>query len=134
MNQNRHTFAKIMCGESGLAKGADVSAKYELKKVYFWFVYSLGWVTRDDGIVEYATHYDRRHNVNVMVSYVFGGLDQWQVDLRWNYGSGFAFSRTMGSYPDLTFSNNIGDDYLQQNETVGTLYEETNGGRFTRFS
>lgn len=119
--------------ESGMAKGADVSAKYEMKQMYVWFVYSLGWVNRNDGIVEYATHYDRRHNVNVLVSYVFGDLDQWQVDLRWNYGSGFAFSRTMGNYPNLNFSNNIGDDYLQQNETVGTLYEETNGGRLPDF-
>lgn len=119
--------------ESGLAKGADVSAKYELKKMYFWFVYSLGWVTRNDGIVEYATHYDRRHNVNMMVSYVFGSLDQWQLDLRWNYGSGFAFSRTTGNYPNLAFGSNIGDDFLHQNETVGTLYEETNGGRLPDF-
>jgi len=119
--------------ESGIAKGADVSAKYELKKMYFWAVYSLGWVTRNDGIVEYSTHYDRRHNVNLLVSYVFGSLDQWQIDLRWNYGSGFAFARTIGSYPTQNFNTDIGTNYPQQNETVGTLYEDINGGRLPDF-
>lgn len=119
--------------ESAIAKGADFSAKYELKKMYIWVAYSLGWVTRNDGIIEYPTHYDRRHNVNTLVSYVFGSLDQWQLDFRWNYGSGFAFSRTLGVYPSLNFGTNIGDDYLNQNETPGTLYEENNGGRLPDF-
>lgn len=119
--------------ESAIAKGADFSAKYELKKMYFWFAYSLGYVTRNDGIIEYPTHYDRRHNVNALISYVFGALDRWQLDFRWNYGSGFAFSRTLGNYPNLNFGSNIGDNYVQSNETPGTLFEETNGGRLPDF-
>lgn len=119
--------------ESAIAKGADFSAKYELKKVYVWFVYSLGYVTRNDGLISYPTHYDRRHNINTLVSYVFGSLDQWQLDFRWNYGSGFAFSQTIGSYPNLNFSGNIGDNYTQQNETIGNMFQETNEGRLPDF-
>jgi hypothetical protein len=119
--------------ESGMAKGADFTAKYELEKVYFWFVYSLGWVDRNDGIIEYPTHFDRRHNINMLVSYRFGGLDQWQFDVRWNYGTGFAFSRTLGNYPTQNFGTNIGGNYTQSNETFGWLYEDTNGGRLPDF-
>ncbi|MEI6348147.1 MAG: TonB-dependent receptor [Bacteroidota bacterium] len=119
--------------ESGMAKGADFTAKYELEKVYFWFVYSLGWVDRNDGIIQYPTHFDRRHNINMLVSYRFGGLDQWQFDVRWNYGTGFAFSRTLGNYPTQNFGTNIGGNYTQSNETFGWLYEDTNGGRLPDF-
>jgi hypothetical protein len=119
--------------ESGVAKGVDFTAKYDLQKIYVWFVYSLGWVDRNDGIIEYPTHYDRRHNINVLVSYMFGKLDQWQFDVRWNYGSGFAFSRTLGNYPELNFNSNIGNNYTSTNESIGWLYEETNGGRLPDF-
>jgi len=119
--------------ESGVAKGIDLSMKYELKKLYFWLSYSLGWVNRDDGIIQYVSHFDRRHNVNLMMSYVFGKLDSWQFDVRWNYGSGFAFAQTLGTYPSLDISGNIGSNYTSQNESIGYIYDEKNNGRLPDF-
>ena len=58
--------------ETGIAYGGDISAKWEYKRFYLSAVYSLNWVTRNDGVVIYRTHFDRRHNVNVLASYSFG--------------------------------------------------------------
>lgn len=58
--------------ETGTAKGVDVTLKYDYKRFYFWTVYSLGFVTREDEVREYIPHFDRRHNVNLVGSYTFG--------------------------------------------------------------
>ncbi len=50
-------------------------------------VYSLGKVTRFDGVTTYAPQFDRRHNVNLWMA--FKGEKDWGINLRWNFGSGF---------------------------------------------
>lgn len=115
--------------EDGSAQGIDLSVKCEYSKVYLWLAYSLGVVKRDDGEQTYYTHFDRRHNLNMLASYVFGKNGLWQLDVRWNYGSGFPFTQTQGYYPQLSFGS-IGDDYLSVNEQLAISYAENlNEGR-----
>ncbi|MGI6320462.1 MAG: TonB-dependent receptor [Bacteroidales bacterium] len=115
--------------ETGSAKGIDFNAKFQKGRYYLWTVYSLGWVNRNDGIVKYVTHFDRRHNVNFVFSTNWGKFAQWQFDLRWNYGSGFAFAQNIGIYPNITGSTGIDDDFISGNENLGFIYDETNSGR-----
>lgn len=115
--------------ERGYAYGADVTVKFEHKGLYLWAVYSLGWVHRYDGVVNYAPHFDRRHNLNILLSYAFGKRNSWQADLRWNYGSGFPFTKTQAYYPHYTPTGGIGDDYVTSNETLDFLLADLNGGR-----
>lgn len=115
--------------ETGTAKGIDLTAKFQKNKYYFWAVYSIGWVNRNDGIIEYVTHFDRRHNVNLVFSKNWGEYDQWQVDVRWNFGSGFAFAKNLGVYPNLIFDNGLNTNFTQTNEQLGFLFDETNSGR-----
>lgn len=115
--------------ETGVAKGIDFTAKYQKGKYYLWAVYSLGWVNRDDGIIKYVTHFDRRHNVNLVFSMNWGKYDNWQFDVRWNYGSGFAFAQNLGVFPNMVFDGGLNTDYTQTNEQLGFLYDETNSGR-----
>lgn len=98
--------------ETGKAKGVDVVLKYDYKRFYFWFVYSLGYVNQWDGVTEYRTHYDRRHNFNIVASYTFGKDRNWEADIRWNIGSGFPFKPTGGFYEDQNFSDGITTNYL----------------------
>jgi hypothetical protein len=46
--------------------------KYEEKNTYFWFVYSFGNVDRWDGNRWYDPVFDRRHNLNIVISQKFG--------------------------------------------------------------
>ena len=114
--------------ETGEAMGVDFVAKYDHKRLYFWAVYSLGYVKRYDGIEEYFPHFDRRHNVNLMASYTFGKNLDWEVGVRWNMGSGFPFTQTGGFYENVQIGS-VGDDPLNQNGFLGIEYGELNGGR-----
>ncbi len=118
--------------ETGNAYGGDVSVKFEYKGLYLWAVYSLGWVTRDDGVRKYVPHYDRRHNVNVLLSYSFGKRGSWQADVRWNYGSGFPFTKTRGFYP-LYNPSSISDDYITSNEELSFFLSDLNQGRLPSY-
>jgi hypothetical protein len=123
--------------ETGDAYGADISLKYEDKHWYIWAVYALGFVTREyekvteEGpkIVQYAPHFDRRHNINLIVTYTTGAKRQWEFSGRWNYGSGFPFTQVQGFYEYYSFQDGINFDYTITNGDLGVLYADLNQGR-----
>ncbi len=118
--------------EKGQAYGGDISLKYDYKGVYLWFVYSLGWVKRTDGNIEYYPHFDRRHNINLVASYAFGKRRSWEVNLRWNFGSGFPFTQTQAYYPHYD-PTHINDDYVAANENVYFLLADFNQSRLPSY-
>ena len=122
-------YKKDFIIESGDAYGIDFLIKYDYKRLYVWFVYSLGYVTRQDEYQEYVPYYDRRHNVNFLTTYVFGKGYDWEVSMRWNLGSGFAFTKRQGYYEEVSFINGIGNDYTSSNNSYGTIYDDINKGR-----
>ncbi len=115
--------------ETGYAFGVDFLVKYDQKKFYVWFVYSLGWVKRDDGGQIYNPHYDRRHNINLVTTYKFGEKESWNVSARWNLGSGFPFTQTGGFYEESDLFNSINYPYWQGNGSLGIIYGDLNTGR-----
>lgn len=119
--------------ETGDAEGVDFSFKYNYKKIYIWAAYSLAYVHRFDGVVHYVPHYDRRHNVNLLATYQFGKLDVWELNARWNYGSGFPFTQTQGFYESLTFPNGIQTNITTENGALGIIYGDYNTGRLSSY-
>ena len=119
--------------ESGDAEGVDVSLRYDYKRFHFWGVYSLCFIHRFDGLTWYVPVYDRRHNVNLTLSYVFGKRQGWEADARWNYGSGFPFTQTAGFYEQINFCD-IGSSVTSQNGTLGIIYSDYNKGRLPYYS
>ena len=123
--------------ETGSAYGFDVSLKYEDKHWYLWAVYALGFVNRqyekvvEEGVelVEYAPHFDRRHNVNVILTYTAGSKRQWEFSGRWNFGTGFPFTQVQGFYEYYSFQDGINFDYTTTNGDLGVLYGDLNAGR-----
>ncbi|MBU1719567.1 MAG: TonB-dependent receptor [Bacteroidetes bacterium] len=126
-------YSKDFILEQGDAKGVDFLLKYDKKKFYFWAVYSLAYVTRCDEFVDYVPHYDRRHNVNLVGVYRFGKKKSWEVNARWNFGSGFPFTKTQGFYESLDFTNGINTDYTNINGNLGIKYAELNTGRLSDY-
>lgn len=111
--------------ETGRSYGIDFVTKYTKGNFYLWTVYSLGYVKRWDGIQTYRPNFDRRHNVNVVSSYIFGKDENWEIDIRWNFGTGFPFTPTQGFYESLSFDD-INSDYVTQNGDMSILYGNLN--------
>lgn len=152
LNRNRTADdqGKNYLAEEGAAYGIDFSGTFEKDQLYLYAAYSLGYVTRDDGVQSYYAHFDRRHNVNFVASYSFrigkdkptdkgGKIEKpteypFEIGVRWNLGSGFPFTRTQGFYANQTFANGISTNYLTDNNDpntdLGVIYEEElNQGR-----
>lgn len=146
INRNRTASdgqGRNFLAETGDAYGLDFSATYDRKQLYLYASYSLGYVSRNDGINQFFAHFDRRHNVNFVGSYQFriGKLKEsprenvknrtihpFEVGVRWNMGSGFPFTRTQGFYANQTFLDGIGTNYLtdntRPNTDLGVIYED----------
>jgi hypothetical protein len=127
--------------ETGDAYGFDVSLKYEDKHWYLWAVYALGFVTREyekaveDGVelMQYAPHFDRRHNINLILTYTAGAKREWEFSGRWNFGTGFPFTQVQGFYEYYSFQDGINFDYTTTNGELGVLYGELNQGRLPTY-
>jgi hypothetical protein len=120
--------------ETGDAYGVDFVAKYSGKKTYLYAVYSLGKVTRWDGVRTYAPVFDRRHSVNLIGTYKFGKKQDWQVNARWNFGSGLPFTQTQGYYQNITFQDGSGTDITQSNaDELTAVYAGLNEGRLPTY-
>lgn len=116
--------------ETGDAYGLDFLVKYDFRKFYLWVAYSLGYVTRDNGEQVYPPHFDRRHNLNIVASYTWGKDKSWEVDARFNFGSGFPFTLTQGFYEQINFLDGINTNYTTQNGNLGIEYDDSlNTGR-----
>ena len=118
--------------ENGDAYGADITLKYEYKRNYLWLTYSLGFVDRYDGFITYAPIYDRRHNINILATRTLGKNLDWEISARWNFGSGFPYSKTAGYYEQLQI-NDINNDLASANALLGILYGELNAARLPSY-
>ena len=116
--------------ETGNSYGLDFTLKYDNKKLYLWATYSLGYVRRNDGYQEYATNFDRRHNINLLGTYNFGKKQSWEFSARWNMGSGFPFTLTQGFYDRNNLTGGINTSIPTSNGSLGIIYsDQRNTGR-----
>jgi hypothetical protein len=137
LNANRaDELKKTFVVEQGRARGFDVVLKYDRKKFYFWAVYSLTkndrWVgsASTGSVLNYPPNFDRRHNINIVSSYTFGKKKNWEVNARWNFGTGFPFTQTQGFINSLNPAGNLNYNFTTANgSTVGYIPATLNGGR-----
>lgn len=133
-NQSRPFYQRAdIIAETGNAYGADARLKYENKGTYIWAVYSLTFVNRNDGRRDYFPHFDRRHNFNLVYTYSFGKQKSYNLNTRWNFGSGFPFTQTQGFYEVLNFSGGVSTNIARQNGDLGVYFTDVNTGRLPYF-
>jgi len=109
--------------------------RYTTKDIFLWAAYSHAYVNRDDGDQIFPTHFDRRHNINLVGNYKFGSSRLWEAGVRWNLGSGFPFTLTQGFYEDFDFEDGINSDYVGANGNLGIIYsDDRNSGRLPKFT
>jgi len=120
--------------ETGDAYGVDIVIKYSSENTYLWGVYSLGKVTRWDGERTYSPLFDRRHNVNLIGTQTFGENKDWEINIRWNYGSGLPFTQTQGYYHSIDYSQGINTDITTSNSNqLEIIYADLNQGRLSSY-
>ncbi len=123
-------YKKDFIIEDGESYGADLLLKYSDTRLFLWGVYSYGFSTRWDGFSQYYPVFDRRHNVNLVATYLFGKNKDLEVSMRWNLGSGLPFTPTSGFYQEENFSSGVTTDYTTSNPSyVATLLGEFNSER-----
>jgi hypothetical protein len=120
--------------ETGDAYGVDIVLKYSTEKTYLWAVYSLGKVTRWDGMRTYSPLFDRRHNINLVGTQNFGDNNEWEINARWNYGSGLPFTQTQGYYHSIDYSQGINTNITTTNNNqLELIYSDLNEGRLSSY-
>jgi hypothetical protein len=123
-------YKKDFLIESGQSYGLDILLKYSKNRLFLWGVYSYGKSTRWDGFTTYAPVFDRRHNINMVATYVFGKKKTLEVNVRWNLASGLPFTPTAGFYQGDNMGQGVTTDYTTSNVTsVGLLLGDYNSKR-----
>jgi outer membrane cobalamin receptor len=98
---------------TGKSYGAELLARFGVPLADLYLSYSLGWTNVTTGGFTYSPRYDRRHTINALG--VFHPLENIDISVRWEFGTGYPYTQTLGYYDRLLFGN-IGG---------GPLYGET---------
>ena len=87
----------------GDSYGAELTLRSHSQFVDLYGVYSLSWAKINNGGFVYYPRYDRRHHINMMaIGHPARGLT---TTVKWEFGSGFPFSQTVGYFDRLTLDN-----------------------------
>jgi hypothetical protein len=130
--------------DKGKAAGLDVSAKYVVNRLFLWGVVSYQKITYTTRLENFDSSYstqsypppfDRRMNINLVGSYTLGKNKDWDISLRFNYGSAFPFTQTQGFNENVNITGgSLASNPINQNGTINTIYSSTiNGGRLTDY-
>ncbi len=120
--------------EQGDAEGVDLTLKWDWKNFHLWGVYSFAYVNRyyenlEGEVEKYSPHFDRRHNMNLVGTYRFGGNLLWEASARWNFGTGFPFTQNQGFYEKIPFTNGIYTDFTGENGDLAVILAGLNESR-----
>ncbi len=90
---------------SGKSYGAEALVRAKIDWIDLYGAYSLSWALLNNQGFVYFPRYDRRHHLNLMA--IGRPLKGVSVTLRWEYGSGFPFSQTVGYFDQLSLAHAI---------------------------
>lgn len=82
----------------GYSYGAEVFVHKKYGHLAGWIGYTLNWAKKTLDDDTYYASFDRRHNIDLLLSYDVGR--NWRLGVRFNYGSGFPYTRVIGSYEE----------------------------------
>jgi hypothetical protein len=116
---------------SGDAYGAEMTLRAHSPIVDLYAVYSLSWARINNGGFVYNPRYDRRHHINLMViSQPFKGLT---ATARWEFGSGFPFSQTVGYFDRLLLDNALPGRFELETGSPYIILGEKNAARLPAY-
>ncbi|GAB5517963.1 MAG: carboxypeptidase regulatory-like domain-containing protein [Rhodothermales bacterium] len=119
---------------SGRAYGIDLRAEWRLPTFYAYINYGLSNVRYNaqqetlelwygSSTLDFRPPHDRRHQLNVVLSTKVAGFD---MNVRWNYGSGLPYNRALGFDGYLLVDDFI--DLFEAEDSRRVIYEEPYNG------
>ena len=130
LNYNREKFDAVdpdyIAGKED-AYGAEFLVRTKVAFTDVYASYTLSWAKINNGGVVYYPRYDRRHHVNVLG--LLRPIENADIFLRWEYGSGFPFTQTIGFFDRLTMRNAIPGQFQFETGIPYTLLGSKNAGR-----
>ena len=98
-----------------------------LNKLSGWLSYSLAWANRyEDGYI-IPFRFDQRHTINVVLDYKLN--DWFMIGLRFQFGSGFPYTKPVGIKPRIILVDENGDGKPDTPEIVtGRNYTDPSTG------
>jgi hypothetical protein len=83
---------------NGYSFGTELFFHKEFGRLAGWMGYTLNWARNEIDNDKYFASFDRRHNLDLLLSYEIG--KHWRMGIRYNYGSGFPYTRVSASYEE----------------------------------
>jgi hypothetical protein len=116
----------------GRSYGYEVFIEERHPRYYGLLAYSLSFTERTIGDFTYYPRYDRRHSVNIIAGWK--PAPGWDINVRWEYGSGLPFSQIIGFYDRLRFTGIFdGKGYIGENGEPYTMLGPKNTGRLPSY-
>ena len=115
----------------GESYGIETLFRYKYSFLDLYLAYTLGWTNVTINSFTYQPRYDRRHTLNILnVSRLTDDID---LSIRWELGSGYPYSQTVGFYDRLTISDlGRGSLFNDQGKPYSILGEK-NAGRLPTY-
>lgn len=111
----------------GNSYGLELLLRTKWEFIDFYGAYTLSWARLNNSGFEYYPRYDRRHHFNGLAA--LEPVENVEVSLRWEYGSGFPFTPTIGFFDRLAFKTPLPGDYEYETGEPYTLLGEKNTRR-----
>ncbi|MBN1448306.1 MAG: TonB-dependent receptor [Bacteroidetes bacterium] len=117
---------------TGRSYGMEFFLEERHPRYYGMVSYTLSYTERQLEDFTYNPRYDRRHNLNIIAGWKPG--DGWDVNVRWEYGSGLPFSQIIGFYDRLLFTGLFdGNGYIDETGQPYTMLGPKNSGRLPAY-
>lgn len=116
---------------TGRAYGGEALVRYGVPIVDVYGAYTMGWTIVNSGGFEYPPRYDRRHTLNLLT--VFHPWNDFDITLRWEFGSGFPFTETIGYYDRLQLNDVFEGGYGGETGVPYSILGEKNAARLPSY-
>jgi len=116
----------------GESYGFEAFIEERHPRYYGLLSYSLSYTERSIGDFTYNPRYDRRHSINIIAGWKPAA--GWDINVRWEYGSGLPFSQIIGFYDRLRFNGLFdGGGYIGESGEPYTMLGPKNTGRLPSY-
>ena len=116
---------------TGQASGFEFLLRYGIPWCALYGTYTLGWTTVTNGSLTYPPRFDRRHSVNLLS--VFHVAEKVDASFRWEFGSGFPYTQSIGYYDRLSLDDPVSDPLIDENGTPFVRLGDKNAARLPSY-
>ena len=116
---------------TGKAYGFETLLRYGSPALDLYLSYSLGWTMVTTSGFEYNPRYDRRHTLNLLVTY--RPMDGVEIGARWQFGSGLPFTQSVGYYDRITLSNIFRGPWVSETPKPYVMLGDKNSARMPSY-